>query len=84
MPMGSVPMVVEVYDGGWSGLGTGMALAGAGALCLVALMAFVSATGTLSPVAEMISTNMMTWVGGLLGGLIVLGVLGYFIGKASE
>ncbi len=35
-------------------------------------------------VAEMISTNMMTWVGALLGGLIVLGVLGYFIGKASE
>jgi hypothetical protein len=84
MPMGSVPMVVEVYDGGWSGLGTGMALAGTGALSLVALMAFVSATGTLSPVAEMISTNMMTWVGALLGGLIVLGVLGFFIGKASE
>ena len=84
MPMGSVPMVVESYEGGWSGLGVGVSLVGIAALCIVGMMAFVGSTGTLAPIAEMISGQMMVWVGSLLGGVFVLGLLGFFIGKASE
>ena len=84
MPMGSVPMVVESYEGGWSGLGVGVSLVGIAALCIVGMMAFVGSTGTLAPIAEMISDQMMIWVGSLLGGVFVLGLLGFFIGKASE
>ncbi|MCH2161836.1 MAG: helix-turn-helix domain-containing protein [Phycisphaerales bacterium] len=84
MPMGSVPMVVETYEGGWSGLSVGVSLVGIGALCIVGMMAFVGATDTLAPVAEMISDQMLVWVGSLVGGLFVLGLLGFFIGKASE
>ena len=84
MPMGSVPMVVETYEGGWSGLGVGVSLVGIAALCIIGMMAFVGSTGTLAPIAEMISDQMMIWVGSLLGGIFVLGLLGFFIGKASE
>lgn len=82
--MSGMPMVVEAYEGGWSGLTVGMGLVAVAALCLVGLMAFVSATGTLPEVASMITDQMTGWFGGLFGGVIVLGVLGFFIGKASE
>lgn len=82
--MGGMPIIVESYEGGWSGLTVGMGLVAVAALCLVALMAFVASTGTLPEVATMITTQMTGWFGGLLGGAIVLGLLGFFIGKASE
>lgn len=82
--MGAMPMVVEAYEGGWSGLTVGMGLVAVVALCLVGLMAFVASTGTLPEVASMITDQMMGWFGGLLGGIMVLGLLGFFIGKASE
>ena len=82
--MGAIPMVVETYEGGWSGLSIGMSLVAMVSLCLVGLMAFVAATNTLPAVAEMITGQTTMWFGGLLGGVIVLGLLGFFIGKASE
>ncbi len=84
--MPAVPVVVETYEGGWSGLGVGMGIVAVAAMCLVALMAFVTGngSGTLPAVAEMMTSNMMVWAGGLVGGLIVFGLLGFFIGKASE
>lgn len=83
MPVG-VPMIVESYEGGWSGLGVGMGIVAVASLCLAALMAFVGARGTLPALAEMMTSGMMVWFGGLLGGLIIFGLLGFFIGKASE
>ncbi|MFB0984774.1 MAG: hypothetical protein QMB94_00650, partial [Phycisphaerales bacterium] len=83
MPVG-VPMIVESYEGGWSGLGVGMGIVAVASLCLAALMAFVGASGTLPALAEMMTSGMMVWFGGLLGGLIIFGLLGFFIGKASE
>jgi hypothetical protein len=84
MPIGGVPMIIETYDGGWSGLGVGMGIVAVASLCLVALMAFVGASGTLPALAEMMTSSMMIWFGGLVGGLIIFGLLGFFIGKASE
>lgn len=86
-PMGgvaAVPVVVEAYEGGWSGLGVGMGIVAVASLCLVALMAFVGGTDTLPAIAEMMTSNLMVWAGGLVGGLIIFGLLGFFIGKASE
>jgi len=82
--MGAVPVVVEAYEGGWSGLGVGMGIVAVAALCLVALMAFVTGNGTLPAIAEMMTSNLTVWAGGLVGGLVVFGLLGFFIGKASE
>ena len=84
MPAGAVPMMVESYDGGWSGLGVGMGIIAVAALAMVGLMVLVTGTGTLPALAEMMTGNIMVWFGGLLGGLIIFGILGYFIGKASE
>lgn len=84
MPAGAVPMIVESYDGGWSGLGVGMGIVAVAALAMVGLMVLVTGTGTLPALAEMMTGNIMVWFGGLLGGLIIFGILGYFIGKASE
>ncbi len=84
MPAGAVPMMVETYDGGWSGLGVGMGIVAVAALAMVGLMVLVTGTGTLPALAEMMTGNIMVWFGGLLGGLVIFGVLGYFIGKASE
>ncbi len=82
--MAAMPVLVESYEGGWSGLGVGMGIVAVAALSLVALMAFVTGNGTLPAIAEMMTSNLMVWGGGLLGGLIVFGLLGFFIGKASE
>jgi hypothetical protein len=82
--MAAVPVVVEAYEGGWSGLGVGMGIVAVAALSLVALMAFVTGSGTLPAIAEMMTSNLTVWAGGLVGGLLVFGLLGFFIGKASE
>jgi len=84
MPVGGVPMVVEAYEGGWSGLTVGMGIVAVASLCLVALMAFVGTAGILPALATMMADGMMVWAGGLVGGLIIFGLLGFFIGKASE
>lgn len=84
MPVGGVPMMVEAYEGGWSGLTVGMGIVAVASLCLVALMAFVGTAGILPALATMMADGMMVWAGGLLGGLIIFGLLGFFIGKASE
>ena len=80
----SVPVVVESYEGGWSGLTVGMGVVAVASLSLVGLMAMVSGTDTLPAISEMMTGNMMVWAGGLLGGLLIFGLLGFFIGKASE
>ena len=80
----SVPVVVETYEGGWSGLTVGMGIVAVVSLSLVGLMAMVAGTDTLPAISEMMTDNMMVWFGGLLGGLIIFGLLGFFIGKASE
>ncbi len=82
--MSAVPVMVEAYEGDWSGLGVGMGIVAVAALCLVALMAFVTGNGTLPAIAEMMTSNLTVWAGGLVGGLIIFGLLGFFIGKASE
>ncbi|MBC02722.1 MAG: hypothetical protein CMJ34_05380 [Phycisphaerae bacterium] len=80
----SVPVVVETYEGGWSGLAVGMGIVAVVSLSLVGLMAMVSGTDTLPAISDMMAGNMLVWFGGLLGGLIIFGLLGFFIGKASE
>ena len=82
--MAAVPVMVETYEGGWSGLGVGMGIVAVGSLSLVGLMSLVTNTDTLPAIAEMMTSNLMVWLGGLIGGLIIFGLLGFFIGKASE
>jgi hypothetical protein len=83
----AMPLIVEVYDGGGSGLGAGLLIGALAALVVVAIVAIVGVGGATPMLAEKIaasSTSIMAWGGGLLGVTAILGLVGLFIGKASQ
>ncbi len=83
----AMPLIVEVYDGGGSGLGAGLLIGALASLVVVAIVAIVGVGGATPMLAEKIaasSTSIMAWGGGLLGVTVILGLVGLFIGKASS
>ena len=82
--MTSMPVVIEAYDGGGSGLGAGLLLGALAALVCVAIIAIVGVTGASPALAQSFAQNLWPWFGGLLGLTVVLGLVGLFVGKASE
>ena len=84
-PMGlAVPMMAEAYDGKWSGAGTGFMLGAFLALTAVLLMIVSSLAGVGPRLATMMTENIAIYAGGLAGIAIIFGLVGMFIGKASE
>lgn len=84
-PVGAVgiPMVMEAYDGSWSGIGVGLMIGALVALVSVAIIIFIAVGGGTSGLAVMMSGNLMMWLGGLAGITFILGIFGWFIGRAS-
>ncbi len=80
----SVPMVVESYDGTGSGLGAGLMIGALAALICVAIVAIVGVTGATPGLAMKFASHLWAWVGGLLAVTVILGLVGLFIGRASE
>jgi hypothetical protein len=80
----AMPMLAEAYDGGGSGLGIGLMLGAMASLIVVGLVIAVSVIGGTSPLAMTIAGSIWLWAGGLLGGTLLLGLVGWFIGKSSE
>jgi excisionase family DNA binding protein len=84
-PMGlAVPMMMETYDGKWSGAGTGLMIGSFIALTSVLLIITSSLAGVGPSLAKAMSGNFAMFTGGLAGIAIVFGIIGVFIGKASE
>lgn len=87
-PTGAVmPVVVESYDGAGSGLGVGMLIGALVALVCVAVISIVGVSGATPALALQFTSGpstLMIWTGGLLGAAIIFGLVGLFIGKASE
>ena len=84
-PMGlPVAMVVQEYDGKWSGAGVGLLLGAVVALLAVSVMLVTSIMGVSPKLATMVTGDFLVWGGGFLGFAIVAGLIGMFIGKASE
>jgi hypothetical protein len=84
---GAVPMVIESYDGGGSGLGAGLLIGAMAALVIVGVIVAVGIFGATPQLATKMagsSTSLMIWGGALLGGTIVFGLIGLLIGKATE
>ena len=80
----AVPMMAEAYDGKWSGAGTGFMIGAFLALVAVLLM-IVSALAGIGPrLATLMTENLPMYAGGLAGIAILFGLIGMFIGKASE
>lgn len=80
----AVPMMIETYDGAGSGLGVGMMAGAIVALVLVTIIVVVGFTNATPAPAMTIGPNLWMWVGGLAGVTLLLGAVGWFIGKASE
>lgn len=84
-PVGTTGMqVAEAYDGAWSGVGVGLMVAACVGLVAVALIGVSAVFGSGSQVATMITGNLMAWAGSLAGIAAVFGLVGFFIGRASE
>jgi hypothetical protein len=84
---GAVPMVVEAYDGGGSGLGTGLLVGAIASLVIVGIIVAVGIFGATPQLAVKMSgssTTLMIWGGSLLAGTIIFGLVGLLIGKATE
>lgn len=79
-----VPMVVESYDGAWSGLGVGLMVGALVALVLMCVTVFVGLTGSTAGLAGMFADNLMIWAGGLLGVTLIFGVVGFVVGRATD
>ena len=80
----AMPMMIEVYDGGGSGLGAGLLIGAMAAMICVAVMAFVGVSGATPGLATMFAENLWMYVGGLAGLTVIAGLVGLFLGKASE
>ena len=83
-PMGLAVAYAEVYDGKWSGAGVGFLLGGMVALVAVCVMLLTSIMGVSPKLGAMVTGDLMIWGGGFAAFAIIAGLIGMFIGKASE
>ena len=83
-PMGLTVAHTEMYDGKWSGAGVGFLLGAMIALVAVCLMLITSIMGVSPKLGAMVTNDVMIWGGGFAVFAIIAGLVGMFIGKASE
>jgi len=84
-PSGSTGMVaVETVDGAWSGVGTGVLVAAFAGIVVCGLITVSVAMGAGSAVASAFSGNILAWAGSLAGITAVFGLVGFFVGRATE
>jgi hypothetical protein len=86
-PVAAMPMMYESYDGSGSGLGGGLLIGALAAMVCVAIVVFVGINGATPKLATMFASSsgsLYIWTGGLLAVTIVCGLVGLFLGKASE
>ncbi|MBM4051216.1 MAG: helix-turn-helix domain-containing protein [Planctomycetes bacterium] len=77
-------VVLEEVSGAWSGATVGFMLGAAACLAICLVIAIDTSLGGTPTLTGMIKGDMMIWVGGLAGAVVVFGVAGFFIGKATE
>ena len=83
-PMGLPVAAIEVYDGKWSGAGVGFLLGAIICLVAVSTMLMASIMGVSPKLGAMVTGDLMIWGGGFAVFAIIAGLIGMFIGKASE
>lgn len=84
-PAAAAGMVVtEAYDGAWSGVGVGLMVAASVGLVVAGLIAMSAVFGAGSGIAASFSSNILMWGGSLAGIAAVFGLVGFFVGRASE
>ena len=83
-PMGLAVAYAEVYDGKWSGAGVGFLVGAVISLVAVSVMLLTSIMGVSPKLGAMVTGDLMIWGGGFSAFAIIAGLIGMFIGKASE
>ncbi len=83
-PMGLAVAYAEAYDGKWSGAGVGFLVGAMVALVAVCVMLTTSIMGVSPKLGSMVTGDLMIWGGGFAAFAIIAGLIGMFIGKASE
>ncbi|MDP7030069.1 MAG: helix-turn-helix domain-containing protein [Phycisphaerales bacterium] len=76
-------VAAQSWDPTWSGLSAGLMVGGLVALIAVFAMVVVETMGGASGIAALIAEQMWIWVGGLAGGTLLLGVIGWVLGGKS-
>jgi hypothetical protein len=78
-------IAVETVDGAASGLGIGL-MAGALASIIVAALIVVGtrSSGGSALASEITGDNMLLWLGGLAGGTLLFGGIGFFVGRSID
>lgn len=77
-------MMPEQVDGAWSGVGIGLMIAALVGLVVAGLIAVGAVAGSGSAVASSFAGNLALWGGSLAGIAAVFGLVGFFVGRASE
>jgi len=80
----AMPVLVEVYDGSGSGLAVGLSIGALASLICIAVIGIVGVNGATPSLATIFAGNLWIWVGALAGVTLIIGLIGFFIGKASE
>jgi len=83
-PMGLAVAHAEVYDGKWSGAGVGFLVGATVSLVAVCIMLTTSIMGVSPRLGAMVTGDLMIWGGGFAAFAVIAGLIGMFIGKASE
>lgn len=83
----AAPMMVTsmtyAYDGGWSGMGVGLAIGAIAALVisLFSLAGFYA--GTSTSMTALIASNYVVYMSAIAGVTLISGVVGYFVGRTT-
>ncbi len=79
-----VHALAEPYDGAWSGIAGGVALAMVAVLALTLTIIIFGLGGmTSSPLVTMISGNYMAFVGGCAGAILLCALIGWALGRRT-
>jgi hypothetical protein len=81
MPVGMV--AAEPYDGLWSGITGGLALAAAIVIAVSLTSVLLGLMGADNPILQMFNGNVLAFAGGALGLMLVFAIVGAVLGKRT-
>ncbi len=74
----------EIYSGSWSGMTIGLLVPAIIGLSATASMLVMKTIGATPELAMYFSKDWMMWTGGYAATIAICGVIGFFVGKATE
>jgi hypothetical protein len=76
-------VAAEPYDGLWSGITGGLALAAAIVIAVSLTSVLLGLMGADNPILQMFNGNVLAFAGGALGLMLVFAIVGAVLGKRT-